>query len=747
MPRRFILIIIAVMLSLSDAAIAAERVRVTVLPFAINAREALHYLSEEIPETIRGHLTREGAVSPIPDPTMLTDIRERGVSLDAARSIGEKEASDYVIWGSLTGVGERFSMDLKMLAPFENTPPRSFFIEGRDIESLSGSVKKLCDELGMILFKRERVTEITVEGNKRIEADAIKRVIKTTPGEVYLVRNISRDLKAIWGMGYFDDVRIESEDAPDGKAVIVRVKEKPTIRRIKIKDNYIYEDDEVRAALNQTVGAILNMHQLRNDVENIKDLYKEKNYHNVKVAHEVIDLDNDQVAVEYTIEEGNKVRVQRIDFVGNEAYSDDELEDLIETSVESFLSWITSAGELDRDNLDQDIARLNAFYHNNGYIQTRISTPEIEFKEEGIDITIKISEGPRFKVGKVEIVGDLVLPAEYLMEKIQIPGEEYFSRETLRKDVLTITDVYSDEGYAYADVNPGIRKDLENLVVNVSLNIRKGKLVYFEKIIITGNTKTRDKVIRRELKVFEQEIYSGVRLKSGIRNLHRLDYFEDVKVDTSKGSDDDKMILKLDVTEKPTGSFSFGGGYSNVESLFGVVTVAQRNLFGRGQTLGLKAHLGAKTTRFDISFVEPWLFDIPLSAGFDIYNWEYDYDTYDKHSMGGGVRIGYPVFAWTRLYVSYTLESADIEDVQDDAPTSIKDLEGNNITSSIATSLQRDTRDKTFNPTEGSLNNITLTYAGVGGNIGFAKVVAESGWYLPIFWEIVGFAHAKGGWV
>ncbi|MCP4693611.1 MAG: BamA/TamA family outer membrane protein, partial [Desulfobacterales bacterium] len=199
--------------------------------------------------------------------------------------------------------------------------------------------------------------------------------------------------------------------------------------------------------------------------------------------------------------------------------------------------------------------------------------------------------------------------------------------------------------------------------------------------------------------------------------------------------------------EKPTGSFSFGGGYSNVESLFGVVTVAQRNLFGRGQTLGLKAYLGAKTTRFDISFVEPWLFDIPLSAGFDIYNWEYDYDTYDKHSTGGGVRIGYPVFAWTRLYVSYTLESADIGDVQDDAPTSIRDLEGNNVTSSIGTSLQRDTRDKTFNPTEGSLNNITLTYAGLGGNIGFAKVVAESGWYLPIFWEIVGFAHAKGGWV
>ncbi len=266
MHRRFILTFFAIMLLLSDAAVAAERVRVAVLPFIINARGSLQYLSEEIPETIRGHLSRGGARAPKLEYAPEDD--GKGVSIETIRSIGEKEAADYVIWGSLTCVGERFSMDVKMLEPFEDKPPVSFFTEGKDIESLSGSVKKLCDELGLTLFKRARITGITVEGNKRIESDAIKRVISANPGDVFIARNMTRDLKAIHGMGYFDNVRIESEEGPDGKAIIIKVKEKPTIRRIRIKNNHLYDDDEVRGALTQTIGSILNVYQVRNDVEN-----------------------------------------------------------------------------------------------------------------------------------------------------------------------------------------------------------------------------------------------------------------------------------------------------------------------------------------------------------------------------------------------------------------------------------------------------------------------------------------------
>jgi outer membrane protein insertion porin family len=249
--------------------------------------------------------------------------------------------------------------------------------------------------------------------------------------------------------------------------------------------------------------------------------------------------------------------------------------------------------------------------------------------------------------------------------------------------------------------------------------------------------------------VHEQELYSGQRLKRGVRNLHRLDYFEEVKVNTEKGSADDKMILKIDVKEKPTGTFSFGGGFSSVEQFFAMASINQRNLFGRGQNLGLEAHVGGTSQRYKLSFTEPWLFDIPLSAGFDIYNWNVDYSNYDKKSFGGGVRFGYPVYDFTRAYLSYGYEVSDITNIDDDASDDIKDLAGTNITSAITTSLRYDSRDRLFNPTEGQNHSLVAEFAGgpLGGDIGFAKFTAETGFYVPLFWGTVGFFHAKTGYI
>jgi outer membrane protein insertion porin family len=207
------------------------------------------------------------------------------------------------------------------------------------------------------------------------------------------------------------------------------------------------------------------------------------------------------------------------------------------------------------------------------------------------------------------------------------------------------------------------------------------------------------------------------------------------------------MILKIDVTEKPTGMFSFGGGYSSVEHLFAMASISQRNLFGRGQVLQLKAELGGVTTRYNLSFTEPWLFDIPLSAGFDLYNWKTEYDTYDRDSIGGGVRFSYPVFDFVRAYISYAYDNADISNISESASDSIKDLEGINITSSVTAGLRYDSRDRVFNPTEGSKHSISVEYAGLGGNIAFTKYLAETGWYIPLFWDTVGFLHGKTGHV
>jgi outer membrane protein insertion porin family len=247
--------------------------------------------------------------------------------------------------------------------------------------------------------------------------------------------------------------------------------------------------------------------------------------------------------------------------------------------------------------------------------------------------------------------------------------------------------------------------------------------------------------------VYEQELTSATRLKRSITNLQRLDYFEDVKVDTSKGSDADKMVLKIDVIEKSTGAFSFGAGYGNVESLFGTAQVSERNLFGRGQTLSLQGILGSKTQKIILSFTEPYIYDIPLTGTIKVYDWVYDYDDYQKDTIGGSISFGYPVFDYTRFFVSYLYDLTDIKNIDNAASDSIKDLKGKNVKSSISSNLKYDSRNRRFLATKGALNSFLFEFAGLGGDIGFTKYIAETGWYFPLVWDLVGVAHAKAGYV
>jgi len=745
--RRLCLIIIVMLCFLPNTAHSLEAVRVLVLPFDILSVEDLSYMQTEISDRIEKDLKQEGAV--ILEPEGIPDFSgEKAVeTIEGIRNVGVKSGADYVVWGSLTWIGQKFILVAKMIEPFGEGPVGVFVKEGQGITNVPGTVKQIVRDMSMKLFKREKIAKVLVAGNKRIEADAIKRNIKTKPGDVYIAKSLSQDLKDVYSMGYFEDIRIDAEDSPQGKIITFRVTEKASIRIIRFQGNKIYKDEEIKENLSIRTGSILNIFKVRSNIKRIEELYKEKNYHNVKVTYTINQLENNQADLEFVIQEGENILIKHIIFEGNNAYTDKELKKMMQTSEKGFFSWMTSSGELNRENLKQDIAKLSAFYYNNGYIQARIGEPQVEFREDRIDITIKIDEGPRFKVSKVDITGDLILSEEELKEKLKITKETYYNREIVRNDVLALTDLYSDEGYAYAEINPRIDKNFDELTVDITYVVAKGNQVYFENIIIGGNKKTRDKVIRRELKVYEQELFSGKGLKRSVRNLYRLDYFEDIKVDTVKGSSDDKMILKIDVTEKPTGTFSFGAGYSTTENVFGMASISQNNLFGRGQILSVDAQLGGRTTLYRLNFTEPWLFDIPLSARLDLYDWETDYDTYDKNSQGGGVRFSYPVWDFVRAYIGYNYELADIENIEDDASQSIKDLEGENLTSSIITSLVYDSRNRRFNPTEGSRHSISVEYAGLGGDVTFTKYLGETGWYIPVFKDIVTFLHGEIGYV
>jgi outer membrane protein insertion porin family len=733
---------------LTDVVSAQQIVRIIILPFEIHAQEDLAYLQKEIPNAIKTQLEQEGARVLIIDEASLQARKVKIDSLEGIRNLSIQTGAEYAVWGSLTWIGQNFSLDAKLLSARAGEMPQVFAVEGEGVENLPGTLKKLVGELGLKLFQRDKIIEVQIKGNDRIEADAIRRVLKIQAGDVYNLKTISDDLKAVYKMGYFDDVRVEALKEPQGKIITFTVTEKPTVRNISIEGNtWVFEDDKIKEVLTLHKGSIVNINIIQNDMRRIEELYKEKNYYNVKVGFKILPQKNNLADVEYIIDEGQKFHIKKIEFVGNSAYSSSKLKGIISTSEKGLLSFLTSSGDLNQEQLSQDTAKLAAFYQNHGYVQAKVAEPEINYEKDGITVTFRLVEGPQYKVGQVTIAGDLIIPQEQLLEKVKITAEEYYNRETLRLDVITLTDIYSDEGYAYADIAPKIKEDPEKLVVDITFEINKGKQVYFEEITISGNTKTRDKVIRRQLKVYEQELYSGSRLKRSVRNLYRLDYFEDIKVNTIKGSADDKMRLRLDVTEKKTGAFSFGAGYGNVESLFLTASISERNLFGRGQVLALKGQLGAKTQRYTLSFTEPWLFDIPLSAGADIYSWKYSYPDYDKDSLGTNLHLGYPIFDYTRGTLTYTYDIANIKNISDDAANSIKQDEGENIKSSIEALLKFDSRDQLFHPTEGSMHSVSYEFAGLGGSVGFNKIIGETGWYFPLLWQTVGVLHSRAGYV
>jgi outer membrane protein insertion porin family len=740
-------LILAAVLGLSlIPANGQQQVNVVILPFEIFAQKDLSYLQSDLPGALKTSLEQAGARVLLLDAESEPQWRQRISNLEEIKKLSQQTGADYMVWGSLTWIGQQFSLDLKLFESATGKAPALFTSEGSGVENLPSTVEKLALSLGSTIFKRKQILTVDVTGNQRIEVDAIKRVVKTQPGDIYNLKSLSEDLKAIYAMGYFDDIQVEAEELPDGNKVTFKVKEKPTLRSVLISGNqWVFDSDEIKEVVTAKRGSILNVNVIQNDMSRIEDLYKEKNYHNVSVDYKIFERKDNQADLKFIIEEGAKVRIEKIIFEGNKAFSDKKLKGQMATSETSILSWISEAGDLDEDNLEQDVTRLKAFYHNSGYILAQVGEPQVEFKEGEIFITIKIDEGLPFKVGKVAFAGDLILPEEELLKKIKITQEEFYNREVLRTDVLALTDIYSNEGYAFADVAPMIKRIAEDQRVDITFSIEKGKPVYYEEIIISGNTSTRDKVIRRQLRVYEQELTSSSRLKRSITNLQRLDYFEDVKVDTSKGSAADKMVLKIDVIEKSTGAFSFGAGYGNVESVFGVAQVSERNLFGRGQTLSLRGVLGSKTQKVILGFTEPYIYDIPLSGTVKVYNWIYDYDDYQKNSFGGSLGFGYPVFDYTRFFATYLYDISDIRNVDVGASDSIKDLQGKNVKSSIETTLKYDSRNRAFLATRGALNSISAEFAGLGGDIGFTKYIAETGWYFPLVWDFVAVAHAKAG--
>ena len=749
---KFRLLFVLLVLSLTwPQPLYSRTIRLAVIPLKLYSEEDLAHLRKPLMDILVRSLKQQG-FKPVPamgllegEPSLLatemTDAR--------ASKIGAELGTTFVIYGSLSKIGEQISFDVRLVDVSRQRPTVPVYVTQVGLENLAGAVSELSREVSIRILKRKKIRQVLVTGNQRIETEAIKLRIKTKSGDLFDQAKLREDLTAIYKMGYFREVRIEAEDTPQGQDVVFVVDEKPTVNKVTIRGARAVPEDDVRAAMTTRQYSILQRSVLKGDVEKIRALYRDKGYYEADITYEVKLIEGNLADVRFKIKEKKKLYVSRITFSGNQHFSDDDLKKMIESSEKTAFFWLTDSGILKREKLDVDADRLAAFYLNHGFMDIRVGRPAITYDEGGIYVTFPMEEGKRYRVGKVEVTGKGVEPEENLQSLTEMWKEKYFNREVLAKDLQRLTGHYTSMGYAFAEVVPNINTDPESQVVDVAYEVRKGELVDFGRVAISGNNKTRDKVIRRQLRVIEGARYSKANLERSIANLRRLDFFENVEMDTSKGDSPDKMNVDVKVKEKPTRHISAGAGFSSADQLFLQAQIAERNLFGRGQDLKFQASFGSVATRYNLSFTEPWLFDIPLSATVETYNWSRDYDEYTKHSIGGRLALSYPVWDYTRLYGSYVYDVADIKNVDDSASEIIKDQRGTTVTSSISTTLRRDSKDSGFLTTRGSDNSLGLDFAGgvLGGDADYVKGVLNSSWWFPLFWDFVGFLHGKTGYI
>ncbi len=734
--------------------VAEERGKVAVLPFKVHAFKGLDHLQTGLQEMLSLRLGELGFSTISPKvinmyPQAFLPVSEVGDLL----KLGKELDAEWVISGSLTQIGNKASIDIEVVDVSRARPPFFLFMVAEDIDLLADTVKQLALSIDHKITGVVQIDSVDIRGNQRIEKDAILAVVRSKTGDKLDLDRLDKDLRDIYKMGFFKDVKMEAEDGPKGKVVTFIVTEKPSIGKIVFKGNKAVNSDDLKKEVGINLYSIVDYNEIKQSINRLRDFYKKKGYYNVEIKEKTEPLPNNQVELEYDINEQEKVYIEKIQFVGNTQFDEDDLKDVMETREKWFLSWITKRGLLDKKKLEFDVHKLTSFYHNHGFIKAKVGEPKVAYddKLKGLVVTIEIDEGPRYGIGKVSVEGDMIEPEDKLLEKVQIGKQKIFNREIVRRDVLALRDVYSDKGYAFAEVTPIIEEGEETQQADITYKISKGKKVRFERINISGNTRTRDKVIRRELKIIEGDYFSGKGLKQSTENLNRLGFFEDVEIKTKKGSRDDLMTVDVNIKERATRTFSVGAGYSSAYSAFIMFQIADDNFMGYGQKLQATARIGAKASEFDIRFVEPWLFDRPLSLGVDAYKWKQEYEDYTRDSLGGALNLGFPagIDDYTRGSVMYDFDNAKIMDVSENASQVLKDMEGRNVTSSMTFRLKRDSRDRLWNTTRGSVNSVSFQYAGgiLQGDEYFNKYRAESAWFFPFIWDTVFLVRGQWGYV
>jgi len=598
------------------------------------------------------------------------------------------------------------------------------------------------------------IKSVEIQGNRKVSNETIHSKLKSKVGDPFSENIVQEDIRKLYSIGYFDDISVDIDSFEGGVKLVFSFKEKPTITSIDFQGNKEFEAKDLKEKITITSGAVANVPLVTDNVQKIIFFYQSEGYWLVSVLPVIREISKDAVALTFQINEGPKVVIKDIIVEGNRAVSKKEIKKAMETKERWLFSFITGSGFYQKEQIYADLERIKELYFNKGYIYAAVSEPEITLDpgKKKLSIRISISEGDQYKIGDLKIKGNTLFSSPELFQKLKIASGQIFNRSALRTDIDSILDLYMEKGYARSEVNPLIDVNEKEKLANITLSVIEGEIFRIGRVEISGNTKTRDNVIRREMRLDEGDIFNKKLLKRSFQRINNLNFFETVDITPSPRAEERLIDLNVKIKEKLTGMLSIGGGYSSVDKFMVMGEMTQANLFGKGLYLKFRADFSSRRTNYNISLRDPWFMDRPISAAISLYNESFKYPDYDKKATGGSIGFGKELSEYVAANITYDLEQVEVTKIANSASELIKDQEGNKLTSSISPSIWKDTLDNNLDPTSGHRYALYTTFAGLGGDNYFTKEVIDSIWYFPAKWDTtfsvrgrLGFASGFAG--
>ena len=589
----------------------------------------------------------------------------------------------------------------------------------------------------------EVIESLKIVGNKRIDESTILYYIKSKPGTILSKSRIRKDIEQIFSLGQFKDIQVDTQSQLNGLEVKFVVEEIPSIGNVEILGNSKIEINDIREKIGLRRGATFNEHIVQESKKEILKAYKEKGYFFAETRIETNRGSENLIDVVIRISEGEKVKIEKIRFSGNKAFKDKKLAEQMQTEARTWYDFLDDSGVYQKDILKLDMFRIEGFYQDNGYLRAKVLEPRIDVNKKArqIHIIIPVEEGPQFRIKSLDVKGDNTISHDDIKKSLLTKKGDIYNVSQLRQDIVTVTDLYSAKGFAYAEANPITEIDDKARTVSLSIDIDKGKKVYVGKINMLGNIKTKDNVIRREFRLKEGQLFDGTKLKRSKQRINNLNFFEDVKIDTKRGESPELIDILATVTEKPTGTFTVGAGFSNVENLIFTTSIAQNNLFGNGHRVNLTASLSSIRTNFNLGLTEPRLFDSEILLGIDAFNQDQNFLSFNSLTSGAGFRFGKNISEYENLGIGYRFENVEVTGVsQANATTFVRNQ--TRTTSRVSPTYVYDSRDNFLNPSQGWRHMLRFELAGLGG-LKFTRSRYDITYYRPLVGKLVGAGHAR----